>query len=68
MKKIVQIEGMKCQGCADIVTEKFQNAGADKVEVNLENKQVTVEGDGGISLDALKDALSDTKFTIVSEI
>ena len=45
MTKTYNITGMKCQGCVNTVTEKLSAVkGVDKVQVDLENKQVTIEG------------------------
>ena len=45
MTKRYKITGMKCQGCVNTVTEKLSAVkGVDKVQVDLENKQVTIEG------------------------
>lgn len=45
MTKTYKITGMKCQGCVNTVTEKLSAVkGVDKVQVDLENKQVTIEG------------------------
>ena len=46
MTKTYNITGMKCQGCVNTVTEKLSAVkGVDKVQVDLENKQVTIEGE-----------------------
>ena len=43
MTKTYKITGMKCQGCVNTVTEKLSAVkGVDKVQVDLENKQVTI--------------------------
>lgn len=45
MTKTYKITGMKCQGCVNTVTERLSAVkGVDKVQVDLENKQVTIEG------------------------
>lgn len=64
-KKLVNIEGMKCDGCANTVKEAFSALdGVKKVEVNLEHKQATIKGD--VSEDALKAALKDTHYSVTS--
>ena len=43
--KNLRITGMKCQGCANAVTEKLSAVkGVEEVKVDLEKKQVTIEG------------------------
>lgn len=64
-KKLVNIEGMKCDGCVDNVTKAFSALnGVDNVNVSLDNKNAIVEGD--VSDAALKDALADTHYSVVS--
>ena len=45
MSKTYEITVMKCQGCANTVTEKLSAVkGVEEVKVDLEKKQVTIEG------------------------
>ena len=45
MSKTYEISGMKCQGCANAVTEKLSAVkGVEEVSVDLEKNQVTIEG------------------------
>ena len=45
MEKTYQVSGMKCEGCANTVTEKLSAVrGVEKVDVNLAKGQVTVTG------------------------
>lgn len=63
MEKTYEIEGMKCQGCATKVTERFNNiSGVENVDVNLENKTATVSGN--FDENALKESLSDTHYSV----
>lgn len=63
-KKLVNIEGMKCDGCVENVTKAFDALeGVSKVEVSLANKNAIVDGD--VSDDALKAALADTHYSVV---
>lgn len=65
MNKTVSIEGMKCQGCVDIIKEKFEAiAGVDSAEVDLANKRATISGNENVTLDDLKKSLEGTKFTV----
>ena len=50
MKKEYNLEGIKCAGCANTVKERFSNVqGVTNVEVSLENKVATVEGDASVA-------------------
>ena len=63
MKKEYNLEGITCAGCANTVKERFSNVpGVTHVEVSLENKVATVEGDA--SVDALQASLEGTKYSI----
>lgn len=63
MKKVYNIEGVKCGGCAAVVKEKLSDIeGIETVEVDISKKNLIVVGtaDKGV----LQKALSDTKFKI----
>lgn len=65
MSQTVTIEGMKCDGCVNIVKEKFEAiAGVKSVDVQLEEKQATIEATSELSKEQLAAALADTKFTV----
>ena len=65
MKKIVSIEGMKCDGCLNIVKEKFEGIkGINSVMIDLEKKEATIDSEEELSMSLLKEALADTKFIV----
>ncbi|WP_162012834.1 heavy-metal-associated domain-containing protein [Streptococcus sp. S784/96/1] len=65
--KTYQIIGMKCDGCVKTVTEKLSKVpGVKSVQVDLEKKQVTIEGKTLKFL--LKGALKRTKFELGEEV
>lgn len=67
MKKEFTIEGMKCEGCASTVVEKFQSVeGVEHVVVDLETKQAIVESPHEIDETIFEQALSETNYTITS--
>ncbi|EPH98324.1 heavy metal-associated domain protein [Enterococcus faecalis 13-SD-W-01] len=64
MEQTVKIENMKCDGCASAVKEKFEGlTNVTEATVDLESKTAKVVGDASVS--ELKDALADTKYTII---
>ena len=66
MKKEVLIEGMKCEGCANTVQERFAAIeGVESVEIDLANKSVLIESQSEIQEDTLVAALADTKYSLV---
>lgn len=67
MSKIYEITGMKCQGCANAVTEKLSAVkGVEEVKVDLEKKQVTIEGKPWKW--ALSRALKGSKYELGNEV
>ena len=46
MQKVLKVEGMTCQHCIQTVTETVgKMMGVEKVEVSLEQKEVTIDFD-----------------------
>ncbi len=46
MQKVLKVEGMTCQHCAQTVSETVgKMAGVQKVDVELDRKEVTIEFD-----------------------
>ncbi|MGK0550969.1 heavy-metal-associated domain-containing protein [Enterococcus faecalis] len=67
MEKTVKIEGMKCDGCVQTVTEKFsQIEGVTAVDVRLETKSATVTTNREVSNEELNKTLNDTKFSVAN--
>ncbi|MFC3928369.1 heavy-metal-associated domain-containing protein [Streptococcus caprae] len=67
MTKTYAIEGMKCQGCVDTVTEKLSNVlGVTGVTVDLAKNQAEIEGLTSKFL--LNRALKGTKFSVGQEL
>ncbi|MGX7101425.1 heavy-metal-associated domain-containing protein [Gemella sanguinis] len=63
MKNAYNIEGVKCGGCVATVKDKLSKLeNVDSVEVSIQEKTLTVEGD--VAKESLQAALSDTKFKI----
>ena len=63
MKNAYNIEGVKCGGCVATVKDKLSKLeNVDSVEVNIQEKTLTVEGD--VAKESLQAALSDTKYKI----
>ncbi|MGX7388838.1 heavy-metal-associated domain-containing protein [Carnobacterium divergens] len=66
MKKEVVVEGMKCEGCANTVREKFEAIeGVKSVTIDLKNKKVVLESQSIIDKETLVSVLSDTKYSVV---
>lgn len=63
MKNTYNIECVKCGGCVATVKDKLSKLeNVDSVEVSIQEKTLTVEGD--VAKESLQAALSDTKFKI----
>ena len=68
MKKEVFIEGMKCEGCANTVQDRFSAIeGVESVEIDLANKSVLIESQSEVPEDTLVVALADTKYSLVDQ-
>lgn len=66
MKKELTIEGMKCEGCASTVAEKFQAVdGVERVMIDLDSKTAIVESQSEIDAPVFQEALADTKYKVV---
>lgn len=66
-KDVLKVEGMSCGHCKNAV-EKGVGAlgGVEKVEVNLEEKEVLVEYNADlVTLEAIKKVISDEGYTVV---
>ncbi|EFV96722.1 heavy-metal-associated domain-containing protein [Streptococcus agalactiae] len=67
MKHTYRVSGMKCDGCAKIVSDKLSSViGVDEVNVDLTKNQVVVSGKTFKWL--LKRSLKDTKYSLEEEI
>ncbi|KAF1246569.1 heavy-metal-associated domain-containing protein [Streptococcus agalactiae] len=67
MKHTYRVSGMKCDGCAKIISDKLSSViGVDEVNVDLTKNQVVVSGKTFKWL--LKRSLKDTKYSLEEEI
>lgn len=66
MEKILNIEGMSCQGCVRHVTKALEAVeGVKAVEVSLENKNATVSSDQEINTEVLVKAVENSGYKVV---
>lgn len=66
MRKELTVEGMKCEGCANTVVERFTGiSGVKEAVVNLETKSVHIQGDAPVNETELRESLSDTNYSVV---
>ncbi|WP_034552010.1 heavy-metal-associated domain-containing protein [Carnobacterium funditum] len=67
MKKELVIEGMKCDGCANTVREKFEAIeGVQSVSIDLANKKAIIESQSAIRKEIFVSALSETKYDVLT--
>lgn len=65
MKKVLLVEGMSCEHCEKAVKGALGSLdGVSNVIVDLESKQVTVEGEN-LQDNLLKDAVEDAGYDLV---
>lgn len=66
MKKILTIEGMKCNGCADTVLKQLSSIdGVKKATVSLEDKSAVIESQNEVSDLAIHASLAEEKYNVV---
>lgn len=66
MKKKVFIEGMKCDGCANKVLERFRSIdGVTDVSITLEDKSALIESQNELIDSAIHESLADVKYNVV---
>ncbi|MGI6731645.1 MAG: copper chaperone CopZ [Anaerovoracaceae bacterium] len=66
-KIILNVEGMSCSHCVDAVSKAVNGLdGVSSVDVQLEEKTVTVEFDASqINLNSIKEAIEDQGYDVV---
>ena len=66
MEQEIFIDGMKCEGCANAVKEKFKSIeGVETVSIDLDNKKAVVVSQSTLDTEIFTSALSDTQYTVV---
>lgn len=67
MRKVLKVEGMTCQHCVQTVSETVgKMEGVQKVDVNLDQKEVTVEFDESqTKLDEVSAQIVEAGFEVV---
>jgi copper ion binding protein len=67
MKTTLKIEGMSCDHCVRHVSNALKGLeGVQSAEVDLKKKTAQVEHAEGVSLDALKAAVSEAGYEVVA--
>lgn len=67
MKKIVYIDGMMCDGCANTMKEAFEKMiGVESAKIDLKKKCAIVKLEGNVVDNALTDCVKRAGFTPVS--
>ncbi|EFM25640.1 MULTISPECIES: heavy-metal-associated domain-containing protein [Peptoniphilus] len=65
MKKIIKIEGMKCENCSAHVKEALEALDSNlDVKISLFRKQATVEGEN-LNDEALKEAVEKAGYKVL---
>lgn len=67
MTKELKIKGMSCQHCVKHVTNALQEvAGVTAVKVDLDQANATVETDGSVGEQVLKDAVAEAGYEVTA--
>lgn len=62
---VYDVEGMNCGHCVNTVTEGVSEiAGVTEVQVDLENKKVTVTGDDSVDGASVREAIDELGFEV----
>ncbi len=66
MKKIIRIEGMSCGHCTARVQKALEAmAGITAVAVDLTTNTATIEADGTVTDDMVKEAIDDAGYDVI---
>ena len=65
MKKIIEIDGMSCGHCKAKVESALSALPGVSAKVDLKNKQAVVRFEGGVSDEALADAVAQAGYEVV---
>ena len=66
MKKIIKIDGMKCDKCVSRIKNHLENVfGIKRIDIKLENKEAIIEYDSDIDLDLVKESIEDLGFKAI---
>ncbi|MDR3343464.1 MAG: copper ion binding protein [Treponema sp.] len=67
MKTTLKIEGMSCEHCVQHVTKALKGiAGVTSAMVNLKKKSAEVEHGEGVTLEAMKAAITEEGYEVVA--
>ncbi len=64
MKKIVQIEGMKCEHCQKKVEDAFNSLNVKSIKVNLDKKTAIINSD--LDDKTITNTIKNAGFTVVA--
>ncbi len=60
MKKIIKVEGMKCEYCKNSVINALKEIkDIQNVEINLDSKEVVIESNNKIDMTIIKEKISE---------
>lgn len=62
IKKIIKVDGMQCQHCANTLKEALITVGASKVKVDLNKKEVTIFSKKEIENDLIEIVINNLEF------
>ena len=69
MKTILNVKGMSCQHCVEVVSKTVTAIeGVSAVEVDLENEKVSVEHRDTVSFDLLRNEIEDQGYDVAGKL
>lgn len=69
MKTILNVKGMSCQHCVEVVSKTVSAIeGVSAVEVDLKNEKVSVEHSDTVSFDLLRNEIEDQGYDVAGKL
>lgn len=67
METVLKVEGMSCDHCKTAVTNGLKEIqGVTEVEVNLKEKEVTIQHNETVKVEAIKEAIEEQGYDVIS--
>lgn len=68
IKKVIKVDGMHCEHCANTIKDALIVIGASKVKVNLKKKEVTLYSKKEIENDLIELVINNLEFKYMGVI
>lgn len=66
--QIIKLSGLTCSACKKVTEKRISSiSGVISADVSLENNEVTIQSENGISLLQINDALKETPYKVLEK-